>query len=187
MYPCITASRVAFSTQGLVTTPVIRRFSIPLRTSISSNIALYQFLCLRERYGFGDLCALEGGERVDVLLLSEDVRLEAWHRPGTRRCFIKCPLACDRPHGMASSQGFLIVDVLVASEPDVDRLPEQSRHLVPDVLAGPSLDYQVGAISVSPIISSSSRTARRPASLVIFAPRNSSLRRWCRRRQPGPT
>src|SRR5660398_111469 len=33
------------------------------------------------------------------------------------------------------------------------------------------------AISVSPIISSSSRTASSPASVVIFAPRNSSIRR----------
>src|SRR5450759_1236262 len=103
----------------------------------------HHLLRLGERHCLGDPGAVEGGKRVDVLILGKDVRLEAGHRSRACRRPVESPLAYGRPHRRVSGQSLLVIHVLVSGEPRVDRLPEQARYPVLDVLARPPLDYQI--------------------------------------------
>jgi len=110
-----------------------------LRTVDIENYLLRQ----RERHGFGDPCAVESSERVDVLILCEYLSLETGHRLRAGCVSFKGLLADDRSHGRVPGERLLVVDVLVAGEPRIDRLLEEAGKLVLHVPACPRFTDEV--------------------------------------------
>jgi hypothetical protein len=78
-------------------------------------------------------------ERREVRLGGQPLGLEAAHLAGRRRAPIDTLPADDGAHRRVKGEALGIVDVFVAGEPAIDRLPQQAEQLVPDVPAAPGI------------------------------------------------
>ena len=78
-------------------------------------------------------------QRSQVGLGREPAGLEAPHLAGRGREPVHSLPADDGPHGRVTGEALGVVDVLVAGEAAVDRLPQQAEQPVPDVPPAPPL------------------------------------------------
>ena len=78
------------------------------------------------------------GERGEVGLGGQPLGLESTHLAGRSGGPIEPLPAHNGTHGRIAGEPFGVVDVLVAGEAAVDRLPQQAEQPVADVLAAPA-------------------------------------------------
>ena len=71
--------------------------------------------------------------------VGQPLGLEPAHLAGRGRRPVEPLPADDGAHGRVAGEPLGVVDVLVAGEPAVDRLPQQAEQPVPDVLPAPAL------------------------------------------------
>jgi hypothetical protein len=73
---------------------------------------------------------------LEVLLAGECFRLEACHLPGGSRCVVLGPATHHGPQRGIEAEALGVLDVFIACQPAVDRLPQQGEQAVLGVLPG---------------------------------------------------
>jgi hypothetical protein len=76
---------------------------------------------------------------LEIVRCAEGLRLEARHLAGGRRRVVLGPAAHDGSHGGTDTEAFGVVDIFIACQAAVDRLPQQRRQGVLGVLPGPGI------------------------------------------------
>ncbi len=80
----------------------------------------------------------QSGERREVGLGGQPLGLEPPHLTGRGRRSVEPLTPHDGAHGRVAGEPVGVVDVLVAGEPAVDRLPQEAEQPVPSVLPTPA-------------------------------------------------
>ena len=80
----------------------------------------------------------QSGERGEVGLGGQPLGLEPPHLTGRGRRSVEPLTPHDGAHGRVAGEPVGVVDVLVAGEPAVDRLPQEAEQPVPSVLPTPA-------------------------------------------------
>jgi hypothetical protein len=101
--------------------------------------------------------AREIGESIEVRLGGQPLGLEPAHLVARGGRPVEPLPAGDGAHGRVAGEPVGVVDVLVAGEPAIDRLPQQAEQPVAKVLAAPALGEGRRGRAVRPRTSSSSR------------------------------
>jgi hypothetical protein len=121
----------------------------------------------------GNQLSIERGQTGQVCYLCQQFGLERLQARGQRCTALQNLLGADEPKGRVLGQALGVVDILIARQAAVYRLPHQVGQRQLSVLSPPVRQVPFDEFA-EPNRSSSSRTSSRPPSEVTRAPWNST-------------